>query len=179
MTTPTSTTPQPHLPLTTLPLTSPTHPTPPAPLTTWSISVSTFGYILFCVCSTNELRINGFITESKQLSVQWSTSMNMSHLGSTVPVIPGGSITLLCPKLFWMTSFTWRGRALWCHVMPNDATWRCLLSVRQCSSHCFILILTKTLKPPHAFQKSSWSQELKMYSFVPRSKMNGKVGFHA
>ena len=30
--------------------------------------------------------------------------MDTSHLGSTVPTIPDVSTTLLCPKLFWMTS---------------------------------------------------------------------------
>ena len=30
--------------------------------------------------------------------------MDTSHLGSTVLTVPDGSTTLLCPKLFWMTS---------------------------------------------------------------------------
>ena len=57
-----------------------------------------------------EVVLSIIITESK-LSVKWWTSMETSHHGSTVPTIPDGSTTLLCPKLFWMTSFPSRGRA--------------------------------------------------------------------
>ena len=31
-------------------------------------------------------------------------STDTSYLSSTVPTVPDGSTTLLCPKLFWMNS---------------------------------------------------------------------------
>ena len=59
-----------------------------------------------------------------------TTGIGLSRLLTYLP--------FLCPKLFWMTSFRWRGRSL---VTSRHATWSCLLSVGNALSTAYLFLV--------------------------------------